>query len=149
MKTTLRILILMLMASGTQHLLAQASAPDVLTRAVAFHLSKVTYVMLGVADVSRSLRFYQDKLGLRATAKSEDLAFLDADTISIVVSSEVGKEPGDSEVVFAVDHVQPAYEALRKLGINFEHEPHPLTATAWAANFRDPDGHILSIYGPQ
>jgi predicted enzyme related to lactoylglutathione lyase len=26
-------------------------------------------------------------------------------------------------------------------------EPHPVSGNSWAASFRDPDGHILSIFG--
>ncbi|WP_109489477.1 VOC family protein [Occallatibacter savannae] len=114
-----------------------------------FKLSKVGYVMLGVADVQKSVVFYHEKLGLTVTQQSDDLAFFDTGSISIVVSSEVGKAPGDSETVFTVDHVQPAYEALSKRGIHFQSAPHPLTASVWAASFRDPDGHVLSLFGPK
>lgn len=118
-------------------------------RTDSFRLWKVGYVMLGVADVKKSIAFYHEKLGLMVTQQSEDLAFFDAGGVSIVVSSEVGKTPGDSETVFAVDHVQPAYEALSKRGIHFENAPHPLSAALWAASFRDPDGHLLSLFGPK
>jgi catechol 2,3-dioxygenase-like lactoylglutathione lyase family enzyme len=114
-----------------------------------FRLSKVSYVMLGVSDIQAALNFYQGKLGLKATSKSDDLVFFDAGSISLVVSSEIGKKPGDSEVVFAVEHVQHAYEMLSRDGVKFEHEPHQVTESSWAANFRDPDGHILSIFGPR
>jgi catechol 2,3-dioxygenase-like lactoylglutathione lyase family enzyme len=114
-----------------------------------FRLLKVGYVMLGVANVQTSLNFYQGKLGLKATVAADDLAFLDAGTISLVLSSEIGRQPGDSEVVFTVEHVQPAYDALCKLGVTFENAPHKVSDSSWAANFRDPDGHILSLFGPR
>lgn len=114
-----------------------------------FRLSKVGYVMLGVADVKKSVAFYHEKLGLTVTQQSDDLAFFDAGGVSIVVSSEVGKTPGDSETVFAVDHVRAGCEALSKRGIHFENAPHPLSAAVWAASFRDPDGHVLSLFGPK
>jgi predicted enzyme related to lactoylglutathione lyase len=50
--------------------------------------------------------------------------------------------------VFTVDHVQTAYEALSHAGLSFERKPHQVTDSAWAANFRDPDRHILSLFGP-
>ncbi len=130
-------------SSLSQQASSSATAPDT------FRLSKVGYVMLGVRDVKRAIEFYQGKLGLPLTRQSDDLAFFDADGISIVVSTEVGKTPGDDETVFTVDHVEPAFEALKHRGIQFEGQPHPLTATVWAANFRDPDGHVLSLYGPR
>ena len=112
-----------------------------------FRLSKVSYVMLGVSNIPASLNFYEGKLGLKTTSKSDDLAFIDAGSISLVISSEVSRQPGDSEIVFAVEHVQPAYEAVTHAGVKFDHEPHPVTDSSWAANFRDPDGHILSLFG--
>ncbi|KAA6455898.1 hypothetical protein DYQ86_27055 [Acidobacteria bacterium AB60] len=59
----------------------------------------------------------------------------------------VGRKVGDEEVVFSVDHVQAAFEALSRAGIVFERKPHELAENAWAASFRDPDGHVLSVYG--
>lgn len=55
---------------------------------------------------------------------------------------------GATEVVFQVDDVQAAFDALRKRGVAFDSAPHNATGSEWAANFRDPDGHRLSIFGP-
>lgn len=146
MRHLARVLLLTLLFTFTAYSQqAEASAASTET----FRLSKVGYVMLGVADVGKSVAFYHEKLGLTVAQQSDDLAFFDAGGVSIVVSSEVGKTPGDSETVFAVDHVQPAYEALTKRGIHFENAPHPLSAAVWAASFRDPDGHVLSLFGPK
>jgi catechol 2,3-dioxygenase-like lactoylglutathione lyase family enzyme len=112
-------------------------------------LDKVGYVMLGVASVPASVAFYHEKLGLEVTMQSGDLAFFNAGTVAIAVSSEVGRKVGDEEVVFVVDHVQAAFDAMSQAGIAFERKPHALTETAWAASFRDPDGHVLSLYGPR
>jgi catechol 2,3-dioxygenase-like lactoylglutathione lyase family enzyme len=53
------------------------------------------------------------------------------------------------EIAFAVDHVKPAHQALRALGVEFKREPRIITGTTWATDFRDPDGHVLSIVGPE
>jgi len=53
------------------------------------------------------------------------------------------------EIVFSVEHVRAAYDALRAQGVEFTGEPRPITGPMWGANFRDPDGHILSIFGPE
>ena len=34
-------------------------------------------------------------------------------------------------------------------GVEFLREPSNVTGDSWAANFRDPDGHLLSIFGPE
>lgn len=117
--------------------------------AESFRLSRVGYVMLGVSDVGRSIAFYEGKLGLKCSRPSDDLAMFDAGEIKIVVSSEVGKRVGDSETVFAVEHVRAAYRALSESGIVFSHPPHSVTDVSWAASFLDPDGHVLSIFGPE
>lgn len=105
--------------------------------------------MLGVASIPAAVAFYHGKLGLKVTMQTDDLVFFDAGSVSIAVSSEVGRKVGDDEVVFAVEHVQAAFDGLSQAGIVFERKPHALTDTAWAASFRDPDGHVLSVYGPR
>lgn len=112
-------------------------------------LKGVQYVMFGVADLKTSVAFYENKLGLKARQVSDDLAFLDAGTISLVLSSEVGRAAGDAEVVFGTDHVEATSRLLKKTGIVLVQEPHLVSGDSWAASFRDPDGHILSIFGPE
>jgi catechol 2,3-dioxygenase-like lactoylglutathione lyase family enzyme len=112
-------------------------------------LKGVQYVMLGVADIKASVAFYEGKLGLKVRQVSEDLAFLDAGTISLVLSSEVGRAAGDTEIVFGTEHVETTSGLLKKTGIVLLHEPHLVSGSSWAASFRDPDGHILSIFGPE
>ena len=119
------------------------------TMAEPSHSLKVGYVMLGVAYMKRATNFYRDQLGLKEVHRTDDVTFFDAGTISIVVSTAVEKSPGSTEVVFSVGHVEKAYQALNRAGIKFEREPHQITDSSWAANFRDPDGHILSLYGPK
>jgi catechol 2,3-dioxygenase-like lactoylglutathione lyase family enzyme len=112
-------------------------------------LKGVQYVMFGVADLKASVAFYESKLGLKARQVSDDLAFLDAGTISLVLSSEAGRAAGDAEVVFGTSHVEATSRLLKKAGIVLLREPHPVSGDSWAASFRDPDGHILSIFGPE
>ena len=56
---------------------------------------------------------------------------------------------GATEVVFQVENVRAAYQALRDRGVPFFIEPRNVTGSMWAANFTDPDGHKLSIFGPE
>lgn len=137
------------MALACSNLFGQKGNVDKAIREQQFHLSKVGYVMLGVTDIEAAAQFYGDKLGLKETRQTDDVIFFDAGTISLVISTAIGKEPGATEVVFSVEHVEQAYKALNQAGIKFERAPHPITESSWAANFRDPDGHILSLYGPK
>ena len=121
-----------------------------------FKLTKISIVMLGVRDLSRSVGFYRDKLGLKVQFQSSEFAFLDAGGVTLALALPLAqalggssaKIGGASELVFAVDDVQGAYEALSAKGIKFIREPHNVTGAQWAANFEDPDGHELSVFGP-
>ena len=109
--------------------------------------------MLGVTDLSRSISFYQDRVGLTITGKHKGFAFFDGGGTSLALSEELAKSiegaPGPVEVVFSVEHVRDAHSALVAQGVEFDTEPRPVTGPMWAANFRDPDGHHLSIFGPE
>jgi predicted enzyme related to lactoylglutathione lyase len=47
-----------------------------------------------------------------------------------------------------VDDVKASYRTLKSKGVEFMNEPRDVNGQEWAANFRDPDGHLLSIFGP-
>jgi predicted enzyme related to lactoylglutathione lyase len=52
-------------------------------------------------------------------------------------------------VVFGVESVRATHDMLSKRGVAFINEPRIVDGTNWAANFNDPDGHLLSIFGPE
>ena len=114
---------------------------------------KVSVIMLGVTDMNRSIAFYRDLLGLEVATEGAEFTFLNGGGVTLALSrphiQALGKEPGSVEVVFAVDHVRKSYEALRAKGVEFKNQPRPATGPQWAANFADPDGHMLSIFGPE
>jgi catechol 2,3-dioxygenase-like lactoylglutathione lyase family enzyme len=118
-----------------------------------FRLAKISLVMLGITDVDKSLAFYRDRLGLKLSAQFEGFAFFDAGGVTLALSrglaQATGKGAGATEVVFSVEHVRAAYDALRNQGVEFSNEPHTVSPGNWVANFRDPDGHLLSIFGPE
>ncbi len=118
-----------------------------------FRLTKIGLVMLGVGDLDRSVAFYRDRLGLKLSAQFEGFAFFDGGGVTLVVNTglaqALGKGPGDSQVIFSVEHVRAAYDALRSQGVEFVNEPRVVSPGNWAANFHDPDGHLLSVFGPE
>jgi catechol 2,3-dioxygenase-like lactoylglutathione lyase family enzyme len=109
--------------------------------------------MLGVSDLDKSVAFYRDRLGLTLTAQFEGFAFFDGGGVTLALNNglaqSIGKGPGDTEVVFAVEHVSAAFEMLRGQGVEFSIQPRSVSPGNWAANFHDPDGHLLSIFGPE
>jgi catechol 2,3-dioxygenase-like lactoylglutathione lyase family enzyme len=117
------------------------------------HLSGVSSIMLGVRDLQQSLAFYRDKLGLKVKMQEAQLALLDAGPITLGLSpGHVRLSPqvnGATEIVFRVDDVRAVRRALIDRGVVFMNEPRQVTPTDWAAHFRDPDGHLLSLFGPE
>jgi len=118
-----------------------------------FRLNKIGLVMLGVGDLEKSVAFYRDKLGLKLAMQFEGFAFFEAGGVTLVLSrglaQATGKGPGATEVIFSVEHVREAYGALCSQGVEFANEPRVVSPGNWAANFRDPDGHLLSVFGPE
>ena len=118
-----------------------------------FRLSKIGVIMLGVTDMENSLPYYRDRLGLKLTMQFEGFAFFDAGGLTLALTlalpKATGRGAGATEVVFSVDHVRAAYQALRAQGVEFSQEPRQISGPNWGANFRDPDGHILSVFGPE
>ena len=118
-----------------------------------FRLSKIGVIMLGVADIEKSVPFYRDRLGLKLSARFAEFAFFEAGSITLALSGGLaratGRGAGATEIVFSVEHIRQAFQALRTAGVDFSGEPRVVSGPNWAANFRDPDGHILSIFGPE
>ena len=118
-----------------------------------FRLSRVGTILLGVKEVGRSMAFYRDTLGLPLTAHFETFAFFNAGGVTLALSEGLARAipqvAGATEVVFAVEGVREAYEALRAKGVAFRIEPRQVAGPNWAANFEDPDGHHLSVFGPE
>ncbi len=109
-------------------------------------------VMLGVTDVEKSLAFYTERLGFALRGRFEDFAFLDAGGTTLALSGGLARArppvAAPVEIVLAVDGVRDASDALRARGIEFAGEPRSIDGTNHVANFADPDGHLLSLYGP-
>jgi catechol 2,3-dioxygenase-like lactoylglutathione lyase family enzyme len=119
----------------------------------AFAQMKASIVILSVTDLNRAIEFYRDRLGLKLSSTNEDFAFFDAGGITIALRGGRPKsDPADlasTEIAFGVEHVKAAYQSLSKAGVAFKREPRIVTGTTWATDFRDPDGHVLSIVGPE
>jgi len=113
-------------------------------------LATIGTIMLGVGHLESSLAFYRDKLGLETRMKLNDVALLDTGGVTLGLIVRKPLPPvGGAEIVFQVGEVRAAYAALRAQGVAFVSEPHQVTPTDWAAHFKDVDGHLLSIFGPE
>jgi len=118
-----------------------------------FRLSQISAIMLGVCDVPKALAFYEERLGLKVIMQEPQLAPLQCGTVMLGLSrGHVHATPnvtGATEVVFRVETVRAAHRDLISQGVSFTSEPHQVTPTDWVAHFRDVDGHLLSIFGPE
>jgi catechol 2,3-dioxygenase-like lactoylglutathione lyase family enzyme len=119
----------------------------------AYRVPAISMIMLGVSNLERSLSFYRDQLGMNVRQQVPGFAFLDGGAITLVLSEALVRNSahtvGATEVIFTVKDVRGGYEALRKQQVEFVHEPHNVAGPMWAANFRDPDGHLLTLFGPE
>jgi catechol 2,3-dioxygenase-like lactoylglutathione lyase family enzyme len=114
---------------------------------------RISQIILRVADLDRSTRFWTESVGLTPTMRTEAFAFLDAGSVGLLLN-DVGDVPEDTsltEIVLEFDDVRSAYVELAARGVDFEVELRPVTSDGsrdlLAAHFRDPDGHIASITG--
>ena len=118
-----------------------------------FNLPPVSMIMLGVRDLEKSVSFYRDRLGIDVRQRIPGFAFLDSGALTIVLSEPLAKNvsplAGATEVIFSVNDVRASYEALKDQGVEFSQELRNVSGPMWAANFRDPDGHLLTLFGPE
>jgi catechol 2,3-dioxygenase-like lactoylglutathione lyase family enzyme len=121
--------------------------------AAPYSIPPATMIMLGVRDVQKSIPFYRDLLGMKLTQQFGGFAFFDAGNIQLILSEDGARLAahiaGATEIVFSVGDVRASYEALKNQGVKFHREPVQITGPMWAAHMLDPDGHLLSIFGPE
>jgi catechol 2,3-dioxygenase-like lactoylglutathione lyase family enzyme len=114
---------------------------------------KLSMVMLGVENLEKSVAFYRDVVGVLPKNQIEQFAFLEAGDVTLVLSQPLGQRvqprAGAVQVIFAAASVRKAHQELYGRGAHFLGDPSEVSPGAWAATFKDPDGHMLSIYGPE
>jgi catechol 2,3-dioxygenase-like lactoylglutathione lyase family enzyme len=121
--------------------------------AEAIQLSRIAAIMLGVRDLGAALAFYQGKLGLTVIMQEPALALLQCGNVMLGLSpghlTLVPQAAGATEISFGVDNLRATHKALGEKGVTFMGEPRQVTPTDWAVHFKDVDGHLLSLFGPE
>lgn len=115
-------------------------------------LSRIAAIMLGVRDLPAAIAFYQDKLGLKVIMQESELALLQCGTVILGLSPRHASAVPLAEAVevsFGVETLRATHKALGEKGVTFLSEPRQVTPTDWAVHFRDVDGHLLSLFGPE
>lgn len=118
-----------------------------------FALPPISMIMLGVRDLEVSRIFYEDRLGLKVSQKIPGYVFFETGAVTLILSESLAKNissvAGATEVIFSVDDVRSYHQALVTRGVEFTQPPHNVAGSMWTANFRDPDGHLLTLFGPE
>ena len=115
-------------------------------------LSRIAAIMLGVRDLQAAIAFYRDRLGLKVIMQESELALLQCGNVMLGLSLRHMNAAPLAEAVeisFGVDNLRATHKALGEKGVVFMSEPRQVTPTDWAVHFRDVDGHLLSLFGPE
>lgn len=144
MRRTILLLVLALTAIA-----GRASAGDL----------KANRIILRVADLEASVAFYRDRVGLPLQSTFDEFAvFGGGDGVIVMLQKITRKSTAPNgglsaltEVVLESTDVMKSYAEMKARGVAFTREPFAATTDGdrvlYAANFRDPDGHVLSITG--
>jgi|SRR5215475_2141156 len=113
---------------------------------------KITLIVLGISDLSKSVAFYRDKAGFELQNQFESIAFFSAGAITLMLNGGLRRPDrplaGATEIVLAVESVTAVRRQLVDRGCQFINEPREVTPGSWASTFSDPDGHWLTLFGP-
>ena len=114
---------------------------------------KISVVALGVSDLAESVAFYRDKAGFDLQNQFGSLAFFSAGPVTLMLNAGLRRLDaalaGAMEIVLTVESVTVSQRQLLEQGCNFINQPREVTPGSWAATFTDPDGHWLTLFGPQ
>ena len=104
-------------------------------------------IVIGVGDLSRSVKFYKQTLGLSPAPAPGDLPMFQAGNVTIVLNGALARGSGDFELVFPVASVAAVRKQLMERGCTFLSDSKEVARDMWAATFADPDGHRLTLFG--
>ncbi|OLS27628.1 MAG: hypothetical protein HeimC2_10750 [Candidatus Heimdallarchaeota archaeon LC_2] len=113
-------------------------------------LQKISYVVIYVTDMERSVEFYLEKLGCEILFKSDSFTHLTIsgeDTKIGLHHTEKGYSGQriSTEVTFLVNNAREDQKKLEARGVIFSRDAIEIAPNTWVANFRDPDSNNLSI----
>jgi len=115
-------------------------------------------IILRVTDLAKSVAFYRDLVGLPLQSDTGEFAVLGAGGALVMLHQLTLKSSAPStglaaftEVVLESPDILASYRALKTRGVAFRIEPRVATTDGtrdlYVTDFRDPDGHVLSISG--
>lgn len=112
----------------------------------------ISMIMLGVNNADSAVAFYRDTLGFELTTRFEGFAFFNAGGITLALNEGLARaiphKNGAVEIILPCESVRSTHAALVTKGVKFLKAPNEVSPGQWAANCKDPDGHILTLFGP-
>lgn len=116
-------------------------------------LQKPDYFVIYVSNMQRSTAFYRDVLGLPLKMHSPGwTAFNTGDIPLALHATEAtsqgraeGIPAGQAQLVFIVDDIQAAYEALKAQDVPFSMPPQKQATGRTFAILHDPDGFAITL----
>jgi lactoylglutathione lyase len=110
---------------------------------------QLDHVYYWTTDIDRSVKFYEDVLGLKLIRRDDgNWALFEAGPVQLALHGAIeGRpfEPGGATAVFRVDDLDAARAALEARGAEFEEHAGEVQGFARFASFRDPDGNVVQI----
>lgn len=159
MNRRLLVVALAAIVATASHALAQSPVDSsVRTATIVNSFVRAARVILRVSDLNRSTAFYRDRVGLTLQSLNDEFAVFDAGGM-VLMLEHLPKPPSSpsaglaalTEIVFESDDVFLTHAVMERRGVRFKQEPRAVTSddtrVMYAADFRDPDGHVLSIAG--
>src|SRR5215467_1249334 len=100
---------------------------------------KITLIVLGVSDVSKSVAFYREKAGFELQNRFEELAFFSAGPITLMLNGGLRRPDrplaGATEIVVAAESVTASRRQLVERGCQFINEAREVTPGSWESTF--------------
>lgn len=121
-------------------------------------LGPLRQIGLPSRNLSKSIQFYRDSLGLEFIAQfdSPGLAFFRLGETRLLLEQSSNARTSDAVLYFEVSDIHTAYLTLKERGVEFDSAPHliyrddggvfgPAGGEEWLAFFKDPDGNVLAL----
>jgi catechol 2,3-dioxygenase-like lactoylglutathione lyase family enzyme len=121
-------------------------------------LGHLRQVALPSSDLTRSVQFYRDTLGIELIALYDPpgLAFFRLGSTRLLLEYSPAAMASDAVLYFEVPDIAEAHASLKGRSIVFDSAPHLIYRDdqgifgaageqEWMAFFKDPDGHVLAL----
>ena len=117
------------------------------------HYRPTVVLQIGVADLGKSIAFYEQVLGFKTVERRDDLKFAHVETN--VPGLQLGLSAGSAEkgtgaaiINISVANIVSARKLLESRGVTFTGPTQVIPGKVALAGFRDPDGNQLRLAGP-